>query len=47
MEKISESKIKEMIEEERTKLKELWKNLHMSDEQIQKFLDSINATEGN
>jgi len=46
LEKISESKIKEMIEEERAKLKELWKQLHMSDEQIQELLESINSAGG-
>lgn len=41
LEKISESKIKEMIEDERNRLKDLWKQLHMSDQQIQDFLDSL------
>jgi hypothetical protein len=44
LEKISESKIKEMIEDERSRLKDLWKQLHMSDQQIQDFLDSLANT---
>jgi hypothetical protein len=44
LEKISESKIKEMIEDERNRLKDLWKQLHMSDQQIQDFLDSLANT---
>lgn len=46
LEKVSESKIKDMIEEERNKLKKLWENLHMTDEQIQQFLDSLSIAEG-